>query len=93
MSSITIVSDDATIWSITYDCHYDDRNSFIIQATGQSEICCQKTTIFHQNFTAIILNLENPIITLYVVELFLLFERVSSVRFRCLSIFSQPNLT
>ncbi len=30
-----IVSDDATIWSVTYDRHYDDRNSFIIQATGQ----------------------------------------------------------
>jgi hypothetical protein len=35
VSSITILSDDATIWSITYDCHYDDHNSFIIQATGQ----------------------------------------------------------
>jgi hypothetical protein len=34
--SITIVSDDATIWSITYDRHYDDRNSFIIQATDFS---------------------------------------------------------
>jgi hypothetical protein len=34
VSSITIVSDDATIWSITYDHHYDDHNSFIIQATG-----------------------------------------------------------
>ncbi len=34
MSSITIVSDDATIWSVTYERHYDDRNSFIIQATG-----------------------------------------------------------
>jgi hypothetical protein len=33
VSSITIVSDDATIWSITYDHHYDDRNCFIIQAT------------------------------------------------------------
>ncbi len=31
MSSITTVS-DATIWSITYDHHYDDRNGFIIQA-------------------------------------------------------------
>jgi hypothetical protein len=29
-----IVSDDATIWSITYDPHYDDRNIFITQATG-----------------------------------------------------------
>jgi hypothetical protein len=34
VSSITIVSDDATIWSVTYDRHYDDRNSFIIQATA-----------------------------------------------------------
>ncbi len=34
VSSIKIVSDDATIWSITYDRHYDDRNSFTIQATG-----------------------------------------------------------
>ncbi len=34
LSSITIVSNDATIWSITYDRHYDNRNSFIIQATG-----------------------------------------------------------
>jgi hypothetical protein len=32
--SITIVSDDTTIWSVTYDRHYDDRNSFIIQATS-----------------------------------------------------------
>ncbi len=29
-----IVSDDATIWSITNDRHYDNRNSSIIQATG-----------------------------------------------------------
>jgi hypothetical protein len=50
--SITTAS-DAPNCSVTYDCHYDDRNSFIIQATGQSEICCQKTTIFHQNMTAI----------------------------------------
>jgi hypothetical protein len=35
MLSITIVS-DATIWSITYDGHYDDHNSFIIQATELS---------------------------------------------------------
>ncbi len=33
MSSITIVS-DAPNCGVTYDCHYDDRNSFIIQATG-----------------------------------------------------------
>jgi hypothetical protein len=33
--SITIVSNDATIWSITYDRHYDDHNSFIIQARGR----------------------------------------------------------
>ncbi len=33
VSSITIVS-DTTIWSITYDRHYDDRNGFIIQATN-----------------------------------------------------------
>ncbi len=33
MSSITIAS-DATIWSVTYDRHYDNHNSFIIQATG-----------------------------------------------------------
>ncbi len=33
MSSITIVS-DATIWSVTYNRHYDDRKSFIIQATA-----------------------------------------------------------
>ncbi len=30
--SITLVS-DAPNCGITYDCHYDDRNSFIIQAT------------------------------------------------------------
>ncbi len=36
VSSITIVS-DATIWSVTYDCHCDDRNGFIIQATDVSE--------------------------------------------------------
>ncbi len=48
MSSITIVSDDATIWSVTYDHHYDNRNSFIIQATGpvaehcHYEMDCQK---------------------------------------------------
>jgi hypothetical protein len=35
--SITIISDDTTIWSITYNCHYDDRNSFIIQATGECQ--------------------------------------------------------
>jgi hypothetical protein len=29
-----IVSDDTTIWSVTYDRHYDDRNSFTIQDTG-----------------------------------------------------------
>jgi len=34
VSSITIISDDATIWSVTYYHHYGDRNSFIIQATG-----------------------------------------------------------
>jgi hypothetical protein len=28
-----IVSDDATIWSVTYDRHNDDLNSFIMQAT------------------------------------------------------------
>jgi hypothetical protein len=37
VSSIMIVSDDATIWSISYDHHYDDHKSFIIQATDQSE--------------------------------------------------------
>ncbi len=34
VSSIIIVS-DAPNCGVTYDCHYDDRNSFIIQATGQ----------------------------------------------------------
>jgi hypothetical protein len=29
-----MIVSDATIWSVTYNCHYDDRNSFIIQATG-----------------------------------------------------------
>jgi hypothetical protein len=33
VSSITIVS-DAPNFGITYDRHYDDSNSFIIQATG-----------------------------------------------------------
>jgi hypothetical protein len=33
VSSITIVS-DAPNCGVTYDRHYDDRNSFIIQATG-----------------------------------------------------------
>ncbi len=37
MSSITIVS-DAPNCGVTYNCHYADRNSFIIQATGVSEI-------------------------------------------------------
>jgi hypothetical protein len=31
-----IVSDDTTIWSVTYHHHYDDHKSFIIQATNQS---------------------------------------------------------
>jgi hypothetical protein len=31
VSSITIVSDTPNC-GVTYDCHYDDRNSFIIQA-------------------------------------------------------------
>ncbi len=34
MSSITIIS-DAPNCGVTYDCHYGDHNSFIIQATGQ----------------------------------------------------------
>jgi len=29
-----MIVSDATIWSVTYDRHYDDRNSFIIQATS-----------------------------------------------------------
>jgi hypothetical protein len=33
VSSITIVSDDTTIWSVTYDHHYDDRKTFIVQAS------------------------------------------------------------
>jgi hypothetical protein len=33
VSSITTVSDDSNC-SVTYDHHYDDHNSFIIQATG-----------------------------------------------------------
>ncbi len=33
MSSIMIISDDDTIWSVTYDRHYDNHNSFMIQAT------------------------------------------------------------
>jgi hypothetical protein len=37
VSSITIVS-DAPNCGITYDSHYDDRNSFIIQATGVGEV-------------------------------------------------------
>ncbi len=37
LSSIMIVSDYTTIWSITYDCHYDNHNSFIKQATGDIE--------------------------------------------------------
>jgi len=36
--SIMIVSDDATIWSVTYDRHYNDCNSFIIQATVCSKL-------------------------------------------------------
>ncbi len=36
MSSITIIS-DAPNCSVTYDRHYDDRNSFIIQATDYNK--------------------------------------------------------
>ncbi len=35
--ALASVVSDTTIWSITYDCHYDDRNSFVIQATGKLE--------------------------------------------------------
>jgi hypothetical protein len=38
-----IVSDDATIWSVTYDRHYDDCKSFIIQAT---EVLMKSATMF-----------------------------------------------
>ncbi len=36
MSSITILS-DAPNCGVTYDRHYDDRNSFIMQATGEND--------------------------------------------------------
>ncbi len=36
MSSITIVS-DAPNCGIAYDCHYDNRNSFIIQDTRKND--------------------------------------------------------
>ncbi len=36
MSSITIVS-DAPNCGVAYDCHYEDCNSFIIQATGKND--------------------------------------------------------
>jgi hypothetical protein len=31
--AVKITSDD-TMWSITYDCHSDDHNIFVILATG-----------------------------------------------------------
>ncbi len=36
MSSIMIIS-DAPNCGVTYDRHYDDRKSFIIQATGDNQ--------------------------------------------------------
>ncbi len=45
MSSITIVS-DAPNCGITYNRHYDDRNSFIIQATEYGPRCLFKLTFF-----------------------------------------------
>ncbi len=57
MSSITNVSDDATIWSITYDCQYDDRNSFIIQATGQISKMMKNKNLIH-------LKTENEVLVL-----------------------------
>jgi hypothetical protein len=33
-SIINYDDSDAPNCGVTYDCHYDDRNSFIIQATG-----------------------------------------------------------
>ncbi len=46
-SSITIVS-DGTIWSVIYDRHYDDRNSFIIQATW-SLFCLSEHPLKHSS--------------------------------------------
>jgi hypothetical protein len=64
VSSITIVSDDATIWRFTYDRHYDDRNSFIIQATdvktiGVSTQLTVKAPNFNQISTILHLNCNN----------------------------------
>jgi hypothetical protein len=39
VSSITIVS-EAPNCGITYDCHYDDRNSFIMQAIVVAHFHC-----------------------------------------------------
>jgi hypothetical protein len=46
VSSITIIS-DAPNCGVTYDCHHDDRNSFIIQATG-AKIIKLSTSLFYK---------------------------------------------
>ncbi len=48
VSSITILS-DATIWSVTYDCHYNDCNGFIIQATEACGLYYKHITIISDN--------------------------------------------
>ncbi len=49
MSSNTIIS-DAPNCGVTYDCLYDDRNSFIIQATDASTFPRFKLTCFVNMF-------------------------------------------
>ncbi len=60
MSSITIVS-DATIWSITYDCHYDNRNSFYNTGHWLLWMCwCVYCCTNHIHETKIHLPLSSP---------------------------------
>jgi hypothetical protein len=41
-----MIVSEAPNCGITYDCHYDDRNSFIIQATELSKVRQQNVTQF-----------------------------------------------
>ncbi len=87
-SSITTVS-DAPNCSITYDRHYDDRNSFIIQATDCSASPHLKYFYFLSIFPSFSLHSQPTTISssLYIYTLLISIPYVFSINFLNLSLF------